>query len=229
VALRKRRPALVLLGLGILLLWTASTPWVAKRLVASLEDEYAGATVASLPSADAILLLGGAMQPAVPPREFPEVSEAGDRVIYAARLLQAGKAPLVVASGGARQTGLPAEAHSMRALLIDLGVPPDAIVLEEASTTTRENCVHSKALLDAHGAKDVLLVTSAVHMRRALATCGTAGLGVRAAATDFWVAEAEPKSARDLMPSALALVYSHLALHEWLGFWVYERRGWIER
>jgi uncharacterized SAM-binding protein YcdF (DUF218 family) len=126
------------------------------------------------------------------------------------------------------QTELPPEADSMRALLIDLGVPDEAIVLEVESNNTWGNCKYSKGLLEERGATEVLLVTSAIHMRRALATCRTAGLAVRPAPTDYWVAAEGEHNWLDLAPQPLALLYTHLALREWLGFWVYQRRGWIE-
>ena len=230
LAFRRGPLAALLLGAGLTVLWLASTPVLADRLVASLERAHAATPLAELAPADAILLLGGGTQPALPPREFPEVAEAGDRVLHAARLFRAGKAALVVVSGGRLpwQTRDPAEAEGMTHLLLELGVPRAAIVREEQSTNTRENCLRAKELLEARGAHDVLLVTSALHMRRAFATCRTAGLAVRAAPTDFQVAELEPRTALDLAPDPEALVLTHLALRERLGFWVYQRRGWIE-
>jgi uncharacterized SAM-binding protein YcdF (DUF218 family) len=225
LALRRIRAAAWLLGVALAALWLASTPLVADRLLAALEAAHPAPALASLAPADAILLLGGGTRPAVAPREFAEVAEAGDRVLHAARLFRAGKAKLLLVSGGR----LPAEAEGMAALLVELGVPPEAIVREERSTNTRENCLLAKELLDARGARDVLLVTSALHMRRAFATCRSAGLAVRAAPTDFQLAVAGARTALDLVPQPEALLRTHLALREHLGFWVYRRRGWIAR
>jgi uncharacterized SAM-binding protein YcdF (DUF218 family) len=229
LALRKSRAAALLLGAALAGLWAASTPPLAERLVASLERAHPPAPLAALAPADAILLLGGGTKPALPPREFPELADAGDRVLHAARLFRAGKARLVLASGGRLpwQTRGPAEAETMAGLLVDLGVPREAIVREERSSNTRENCLRAKELLDARGARDVLLVTSALHMRRAFATCRTAGLAVRAAPTDFQVVDEGPRTGLDLAPDPQALAFTHFALRERLGFWVYQRRGWI--
>jgi uncharacterized SAM-binding protein YcdF (DUF218 family) len=230
LAVRRGRAAGLCLAAALALLWLASTPVLAARWVASLERAEPAPPLAALAPADAILLLGGGTKPALPPREFPEVAEAGDRVLHAARLFHAGKAKLVVASGGRLpwQTRGPVEAEGMAHLLRELGVPPEAILREDASTNTRENCLRAKELLDARGAHDVLLVTTALHMRRALATCRTAGLAVRAAPADFWRADELPTTWLDLAPDPEALLYTHLALRERLGFWVYRRRGWIE-
>lgn len=229
LALRRARTAALLLAAAFAGLWLASTPRLAERLAASLEGAHAAPELAALGPADAILLLGGGTQPALPPREFPELADAGDRVLHAARLFRAGKAPVVVVSGGRLpwQTRGPAEAAGMAELLVALGVSPEAIVPEERSTNTRENCLYSKELLDARRARDVLLVTSALHMPRALATCLGAGLAVRPAPTDFHVVDEGPRTGLDLAPDPEALLLTHLSLHERLGFWVYQRRGWI--
>jgi uncharacterized SAM-binding protein YcdF (DUF218 family) len=228
LALGRRRSAAVALGAAFLGLWLASMPALAERLAAALENAHPGAPMAEIAPADAILLLGGATRPAIPPRELPELNESADRIVLAARLLRAGKAPVIVVSSGRMpwEAELPPEADGIASLLQELGVPAGAIVRETGSANTHENCVNSKRLLDARGARDVLLVTSAIHMRRAFATCRTAGLSLRAAPADFWVV-GDDASTLDVVPDMEALLVTHLALRERLGFWVYERRGWI--
>jgi uncharacterized SAM-binding protein YcdF (DUF218 family) len=171
------------------------------------------------------------MKPALAPREFPEVGDGADRVLHAARLFHAGKAPLVLVSGGRLpwQTRGAPEARTIEALLHTLGVPPEAIVREEGSANTYENCTRSHKILRARGARDVLLVTSALHMRRALATCRTAGIEARPAPTDYWVVADSPMTALDWAPEIDALQLTHLTLKEYIGFEVYAARGWIQR
>jgi uncharacterized SAM-binding protein YcdF (DUF218 family) len=231
LALGRRRLAagcVAAAGLGLV---AASSPWLAEPFAAALETAHPVAPLPSLEPADAILVLGGGTQPAVPPREHPELAHAGDRVLHAARLYRAGKAPRVLVAGGRAkgESNVPSEAESMTAILVELGVPEMAILSEDRSTSTRENCVLAKEILDAQGAHDVLLVTSALHMRRAHATCRAAGLDVRAVPTDFWIAGAGTRGWRTLAPRPEALLLTHLVLHERLGYWVYERRGWIAR
>jgi uncharacterized SAM-binding protein YcdF (DUF218 family) len=228
LALGRRRSAALALGAAFLGLWLASMPALAERLAAALERAHPATPLAELAPADAILLLGGATRPALPPREQVELNESADRIVHAARLFRAGKAPVIIVSSGRMpwQSGLPPEADAIAALLEELGVPAGAIVRETESANTYENCVNSKRLLDARGAREVLLVTSALHMRRAFATCRTAGLTLRAAPTDYWVAGDEAAT-RDVIPDAEALLLTHLALRERLGFWAYQRRGWI--
>jgi uncharacterized SAM-binding protein YcdF (DUF218 family) len=224
LALGRRRGAAAALLAAFAGLWLAALPPVAERLAWALESAHPATPLADLAPADAILLLGGATRPALPPREFPELNEASDRMFYAARLFHAGKAPFVLVSGGgaAEQT----EAGNLAFVLEALGVPADAIVREEESRNTYENCVEARRILDARGARDVLLVTSALHMPRAFATCRSAGLAVRAAPTDYYAAPSDTRG-DTLVPDAEALMLTHLALRERLGYWVYARRGWI--
>jgi uncharacterized SAM-binding protein YcdF (DUF218 family) len=223
-----RRTAAAVLAVAFAALAAASLPSCATRLAAELERAHPPQPLAALEPADAILLLGGTTKPALPPREFPELSEAGDRILHAARLYHAAKAPFVLVSGGGRPpAGTPeTEADRVAFVLEALGVPPAAIVRETRSLDTHENCTNAKPLLDARGASDVLLVTSALHMRRAFATCRTAGIAVRAVPTDY-LAAAGDSFGGTFAPDAGALFVTQLTLHELLGFWVYERRGWI--
>jgi uncharacterized SAM-binding protein YcdF (DUF218 family) len=217
---------LTLAGLFWIYLW--ATPVFSDWVCLSLEGLFPPAAIESVPQADAIVVLGGGIEGAAPPRIFPDLSAAGDRVWHAARLYHSGKAPLVVVSGG----GLPwtedrgPEAEAMARFLTDLGVPRDKMLLEGRSATTYENARRTKLVLDAIGVGRVLLVTSARHMPRAEATFRAAGITVVPAPTDF---EADTPSVRNLLdylPDAGALNDSSKALKEYLGLWVYRRRGW---
>ena len=123
--------------------------------------------------------MGGAMEPPDAMRPWPNLGAAADRVWHASRLDAAGKAPVVVVSGGSDMTAtLSAESLGMRQLMLDLGVPAAALLTEERSRNTRENAELSARLLRERGIQKVLLLTSALHMRLAvhhgLPTCARA-------------------------------------------------------
>jgi uncharacterized SAM-binding protein YcdF (DUF218 family) len=115
--------------------------------------------------ADAVLVLG---------REFfPDGSvrpELYARVDRAAELYRAGLAPHLVvtgSTGGARQPGL-TEASLMRDLLVERGVPAEAIDVEAHARDTEENFACSVPILAERDPRRVLLVTDPWHMPRAL-------------------------------------------------------------
>lgn len=91
-----------------------------------------------------------------------------------------GKQGVLVASGGQGADEEISEAEAMRRYMIHhRGVPDQAIVLEDKSTTTFENVVFSKRLLDAlHTAQPYrcALVTSDYHVFRACEYARTVGL-----------------------------------------------------
>ena len=95
--------ALYPLGLGLLLqlagqlglVWLFAMPLTSRQLVWGLEEQAAALTPAVIPKADAILVLGGGLRPALAPRRGVEVGEGGDRLLTGVRLLRQGKAPLL--------------------------------------------------------------------------------------------------------------------------------------
>jgi len=207
-------------GVGLLLLWLPATTVVGTALVGSLEHDYPPVPVERSPSADAIVVLGGAVRAAHAPREMPDLHEASDRLWHAARLYRAGAAPIVVASGGGE--GAVAEAPVMRRVLTDWGVPDSAVVEEAASTSTYENARFTARLLSERGMDEVLLVTSALHMRRAAATFRATELIVHPAPTDVRVTT---ESRCSLLPDAEGLQLTSRALHEFAALAAYQWAG----
>ena len=228
VAVWWRRWGVSLVGLGLLVVWIPATPLVADGLQGTLESAFPPAPVAEAPSADAIVVLGGAIGAPRPPRVYPDLSGAADRVWHAARLYRAGKAPVIVASGGT----LPwrdqrfREAEAMQSLLTTWGVPADAVLLESQSASTYQNATNTSKIAERRGFDRVLLVTSALHMRRALATFRAAGVSAVPAATDYRVVHGRT-TLLDVVPDAGALRASTAAIREYVGYVVYDWRGWI--
>jgi uncharacterized SAM-binding protein YcdF (DUF218 family) len=160
---------LVALALGWSLLW--SLPQVSEWLRAPLEAEHRVVSDASLPHADAIVVLGGGT---VRPERL-DTSRLGE----AARAWRAGRAPTVILSGGGGRGGTGrgrTEAQRMAEAIVTLGVPQSALVLEERSHSTLENAQFTARLARERHIRDVLLVTSAVHMPRASLLFRDAGI-----------------------------------------------------
>jgi len=213
---------------GVIWIWLWATPVFSDWVRRSLEDDFPPSELASLPDADAVVVLGGAVESAVTPRLFPDLNDSADRVWHAARLFHAGKAPLVIVSGG-RMPWHPddgPEAEAMLTFLSDLGVPAERVLLEGRSSNTRENAVETRRLLEDREIDHVLLVTSALHMRRAEATFRAAGVAVVPVATDHEVVTRASSTVLDYLPDAGALEGSSRAFKEYLGLFVYRLRGW---
>ncbi len=217
---RRLRSSRVLRALALVWLWLWSMPVTSHWLTSQIEDQFPQIPIAAVPHTQAIVVLGGTVTPPSGKSTEINLGRAG-RVWYAARLFHAGKAPLVVLSGGGdleRQAF--SEARAMAAFLHDLGVPAQAVALEETSRNTRENAAFSAALLKARGIEHILLVTSALHMPRALALFKAQGLEVTPAPTDFEAGQEPPSGLLAWLPDAGALNGGALAMKELVGLWV---------
>lgn len=215
---RLRRVGAALLAFALAWLWFLSTAACACLLGLPLERPYLAAqTPEALPEADAIVLLGGGVAKAEGLAN-PELFEASDRVWHAARLYRAGKAPKVVVSGcNDLAAAVP--------LLMDLGVPREAIAVDNESRNTYENSRFTERLLgggDGAAAPRlrVLLVTSAWHMPRALGNFSRTSLEVAPAACDFkahFTRTCVGSWWDWLLPSADSMNASCWFAKEWLG------------
>ena len=225
-----RRARWAIFSLSAAIAWTIlwSSPPVAGALARSLEGQFTELEMSQIPEADLILVFGGVMSPPQLGRPYPNLNAAADRVWHAARLYKSGKAPIVVPSAGRNdwQPHLPTQASTEALFLQDLGVPAQAVILEERSRNTYENALFCAALMKRLGAKRALLVTSALHMPRAAAALRKTGIEFTAVATDFEVGDG-PTTVLDWLPNSQALQRSTFALHEWIGVAVYRWRGWI--
>ena len=226
---RRRKAALVLgaFSLGWLLFW--SLPPVTRVIAAPLERQTPDVPVEKVPAADVILVFGGVMRSALPGRSYPDLGAGADRVWHAARLYKAGKAPKVLLSGGRFDwlSNGPSEAQTMSGFLTDLGVPPDAIFLEERSRNTWENARFCAQRMRERGFQRALLVTSALHMPRSRAVAKAAGIDFVPVATDYEATLDDARIVLDFLPNVQALQRSTHALHEWVGLAVYSLRGWL--
>jgi len=223
-----KRTASSVLAVAISLLWVASTPMVAEGLYRGLESRHPARALAEVPEADCIVLLGGVVGAPMPPRVEADLGETVDRVYKAAQLYRAGKARSVIVTAGNQPWSQSpwAEAELIRELLVEWGVPKDAIFLEGSSRNTRENAIYSKNLIDSINCKESLLVTSAAHMPRAVAAFHSVNASVIPVSTDVRIVEKGVPNPMDFLPSAGALAMTSEAIREWIGQWVYSLQGW---
>jgi uncharacterized SAM-binding protein YcdF (DUF218 family) len=194
-----------------------------------------------IPAVEAIVVLGGATQPAEYPRPIVELNGAADRVIYAAWLYHQGHADSLLLSGGRipwqspAQLDLETPAEEMALIMKMLGVPEAAIRLEKESRNTYENALFSKRLLEKQDIERIILVTSAMHMPRALRLFEAQGLEVVPAPVDYRVVQSDwvnkegislPQFILRLLPGADNLSLTTSAMKEYIGMLYYTLRGW---
>lgn len=222
---RRRRAALITLAATLAWLWLAASLPFGAMLMGRLEATYPPLPATELPTADVIVLLGGAVNARATPGVLGDLNRWSDRLVFATALYKSGKAPHILVTGGGPR-GEPTEAALMADILQTMGVPEAALILEQQSRTTFDNARFVAPMLQDMGAQRVLLVTSAFHMRRSMALFRAQGVTPVPAATDHQVISTAVPALR-WIPSLAGLTLTHYAIHERIGYLVYRWRGWL--
>ena len=225
--LGKRRGSVVLIASALSWLWVFSTPVTAEMLAHSLEQRYPFLSAEETQSADAAVILGGGAFRYERTWPYASIGGSVDRYIHGARLHSAARVHKIILSGAHDRESGPTEAQLGAEFLIELGIPPEHLILDNAARTTGGHVEGVARLLAEEELETFLLVTSAIHMRRAEAVFRAAGLEPVAVATDFQVSTEAPSSIRRFLPSVSALWLSTAAIHEYVGYGYYRIRGWI--
>jgi len=210
-----------LLGIfAVLSLWILATPVASNHLARLLiEDQPLTPDKLAQQQADAIVVLSASQNQAAD--EFGEPVSGQDTLVrlrYGAYLHRVTGLPMLLAGGSVHGNEQRSLAETMAFDLSEsFGV--EARWLEQKSRTTAENAALSYAMLGKEGKTSILLVTSALHMRRAKWSFIQAGYEVIPAPTDF--IDMKPLAIASFLPRAHSLSLSSDALHEWLGYLVY--------
>jgi uncharacterized SAM-binding protein YcdF (DUF218 family) len=200
----RRRLGLALVAMGLVTLWTLSTPIVANELV-NLR-QYSDVLDLSRPAeARAIVILAGGARRST--REYggpsPETRTL-QRLAYGARVARKTQLPVLV-SGGEIES-----ASMVNMLRQDFDIHPHWI--DTAATNTRDNAAHSRTILAKESIDRVILVTSALHMPRASNEFTAQGFSVVAAPVDVRVIR--DHNLTGLIPGIAALRDSEYVVYE---------------
>lgn len=233
LAWRHRRSGMVLLTLGLVLFYLASTRFAVEPLIAILESSPP-LTRADLdtPSAGAIVILGAGRREVAPDFNPPlnQRPASGDtlsanaleRVRYGAWLARQTQLPLLV-SGGLADSDGPAEAEMMQHVIeAEFGIKVQWV--EPMSRNTYENAGNSAALLRDAGIETIYLVTHVMHIPRAQWSFRQFGIEALPAPTAYWAESGDGWQLTDFLPDARALLKLTEAMHEVVGMLWYRLR-----
>ena len=213
-----------------LFVWVIGGTQLSDLLLHSLEEPYAGIKLDELPAADAVILLGGGLQPSRYEAGQLHLSGAADRVTMALELLRLGKAPaLCIGGGSTRRDGKTrSEADLARAAILERKLTTAEVFSLGICGDTHDEALRVFALAQEHRWRRVLLVTSAYHMRRASATFRAAGLEVIPVPCNFLSSLSTGDSPFPMtLPGHAGFARSSIWIHEQIGWLEYRRRGWI--
>lgn len=214
---------------GWLALYAVFTaPVVVNPLVRTVEHSVDPNTLCA-PDSDLILLGGGVDSRATSAEDFHYMRPATFvRASAAASLAHQNSAVRVIIAGGPLRDI--AEATVIAEYLTSLGVDRDRLILETRSRSTRENALNVAQLLEENRTtKHVRLVTSALHMPRALGSfkrvLQDSSINLCPVSVDFHGLNQVPMYA--WMPQTTSIVKFDLLFHELIALTLYQLRSWI--
>jgi uncharacterized SAM-binding protein YcdF (DUF218 family) len=224
--LRWRRFGRALLVFAALVLIVAGWSPLGPAALMVLEDRFPK-PILSGPIAG-IILLGGSVDTHISAeRGQATLNEAGERATTMAALGRRFPEARLLLSGGASHvvTLEPVtESAVARDLLVDLGVDPNRIEMEERSRNTCENAKESTLVAKPAAGELWVLLTSASHMPRAVACFRAAGFAIIPYPVDYRT-EGTANLRRPTSSIADGLQALDLAAHEWIGLVTYRAFG----
>ena len=219
-----RRKAILLACLLFGILFFLSTPLAGFLALFGLEGGSRTAVATPGPGDTIVVLSGSIRRDDDAGEHFRVGPDTFYRCDHAVGLYRACGHCRLVLSGGKVNFSEPGPtlARVMRDFVLELGVKPNDVVLEERSSTTFENASYSKDLLEGKEGR-VFLVTDAAHMPRAQHCFRVQGITVIPAPCNYRALRME-WSGRTLLPSADGIHAVNDAAHEWLGLIWYRLR-----
>ena len=212
IRLRIHRLTLVTIAIA-----TLSMPVTDNWFWHHLEADYSPALPEHAQASDAIVVLSGIVGTIKTDRGFVLQWGGPGRFFSGIDLFKAGKAPLIVFTGGKLpwDVGLLNEGEHLRKKALELGVPMDHVLVTQEVQNTQQEAKAVRLLLDDE-IKTITLVTSAFHMNRASKLFAQEGFELLPFAVDF-KASRSGLTVFSFIPSTEALNDTFKALRESLG------------
>lgn len=177
----------------------------------------------------AIVLTGATIN--LSPEDRVYFHRGADRVYHTVQLYKSGLIERILISGGSgRLTGEDEpEANKFRKAMMIMGVPQNIISIENETRNTYESAAQVKLMLkdSTYQHNNIVLITSAFHMRRSLACYEKAGLHPDVFSTDFYSHPRVFYLDTLFVPKLEALVIWHKLVKEWVGLIAYKIAGYV--
>ncbi len=197
-------------------------------LVRTLEDDYPPYSYEQLSKEEiedtVIVILSGGMVLGSPVAgdEGVEIDETTLARFYGGYKIYQKLGCNILLSGGSstdRSNELPI-AKVMQDVFLSWGVDKEKIIVEDLSKTTLESAEYSLKKLEEEGYKRIILVTSALHMRRSVKCFERGEIKIIPAPVNYILGK-EPLNILNFLPNAGVLSNNFYAIHEWIGLAYY--------
>lgn len=221
----RRRIAIALVAIAALICAAAISP-LPNILALPLEQRYPRTALDGPPIRGVVILGGGEDAYVAAARSTHALTDGGERISEAVALAVRLPEAKIVFSGGSAdlQVGAPTEASAVHAMLTSMGVDRQRLVLEDKSRDTYENAVLTREIVKPKPGERWLLVTSAMHMPRAMAIFRNVGFAVEPWPVDYRTAGWQD-AARPFYVPADGLRRLDLVTREYIGLVAYWASG----
>jgi len=121
------------------------------------------------------------------------------------------------------------EASLLKQYLVNsIKIPSDDIIIDSLSDNTHENAIHTSKIINTYFKNgNFLLITSAIHMRRALGCFKKQDINVMPYSTDKITGKRRWDILYLISPNIQAIVKWQNLIHEVIGYYIYRLMGYI--
>jgi uncharacterized SAM-binding protein YcdF (DUF218 family) len=224
--LKCRRTTAIMILVTLIAFEAVGSGWVPSLLLGSLQSTSTGENPA-WGERNVIIVLGdGTVR--LPGRSIVKPSALSySRILEAVRLYTLAKkrnhqCNILISGGDASGTGI-AEAEAYRTVMTQLGVTDSDIILERRSMNTFQNAEFTESILHEQQFDKLFLVTSGLHLRRALLYFGHFNIHPTPSPADYVA------PAISILPTGYNFAIADLAAHEYVGivrYYIYNLLGW---
>jgi len=219
--------------MGFVLLLVFSNPYLSQHAMRLWEIE--AINLKNNKQHDAIIILGGfATSIDVNGTRRTVFADGNDRAMQAIELFNRGIAPKIIYTAGTDSVFNKTEPESFltKRYMLMFGIPDSCITTEAESVNTYENAVFTRELLKTSdpewNEKNYIIVTSAFHMRRAIACFKKAGFKhITPYSTDIRSIRNKNTIINTVIPAYSGIQNFTILLKELIGMAVYKIKGYI--
>lgn len=226
---RHKKVGNILIAVAFTILYLSSLPWVSSALVSYWEHAAEQPTNINEESVHIAVVLGGIFETTPGKPDDYMLNDAVDRIFESVKMINEGTVDRLVYTGG----GVPVrpwrkpEAHLMADFIERYNLVADSLIwIEDKAVNTYENARFTRELLLRKGIEkplNVYLITSALHMPRAVQMFRHFNINVIPVPTDFRVVDHYNRpSVFYLIPESYSLLKTSMAIREWLGLHYYK-------
>jgi uncharacterized SAM-binding protein YcdF (DUF218 family) len=224
LAVWKKKRIYSYLSVGFLLFFT--NPFIPKQLLKAWEVDPVSIEGRTF---DLAIVLTGMTHTTIQVPGQIQLAEGADRIIETVKLYRKGQVKKILITGGSGSLTHPEfkESPSLKVLATSMGVSEQDIIVESDSRNTYENAKFTKNLIEQAPSisGDLLLVTSAFHMRRSIGCFEKQELTFTPYPVDYYVSDLVDYG--DFIPSSGALEHWDRLLSEVIGTIAYHLAGYL--